>query len=142
MEYLFLIGLTSFIVWSIIKVSGRGEARSLKKNKYRQSDIYEINKIVFPKQKINKIKIIKQSEKHIQKNMLRVVMDESKAYWILNNIFYSANATNGRVDEQTAKPLNFDNMSKKELNKMLSILDNLKQGIEINDSGSAGDKRV
>ncbi|MEY3910425.1 MAG: hypothetical protein RIT47_1136 [Pseudomonadota bacterium] len=29
-------------------------------------------------------------------------------------------------------------MSKKELEKMLSILDDLKQGVETNDSGSAG----
>jgi hypothetical protein len=60
----------------------------------------------------------------------------------LDNVFYTADAINGRVDENTAKPLDVENMSKKELDKMLSILDDLKQGVGPNDSGSAGNKRV
>ncbi len=99
-------------------------------------------KDVVPKQKFDKPRLITQSEKHIQKNMLKVVITEGKAYWILDNIFYTADAINGRVDENTIKQLNFENMSKTELDKMLSILDDLKQGVRPNDSGSAGNKRV
>ena len=99
-------------------------------------------KDIFPKEMFDKPKVITQSQKHIQKNMLRVVITEGKAYWILDNVFYTANAINGRVEEETVKPLDIENMSTKELNKMLLILDDLKQGVGSNDSGSAGDKRV
>ncbi len=142
MEYLLVIGLTLFLCWSIIKVSNKKRIAFLKKIKYRQSDIYEITKNVIPKQKFDKPKFITQSQRHVQKNMLRVVIEKDKAYWILDNVFYTADAINGRVDENTAKPLDVENMSKKELDRMLSILDDLKQGVGPNDSGSAGNKRV
>ena len=142
MEYLLVIGLTLSLCWSIIKVSNKKRIAFLKKIKYRQSDIYEITKDVISKQRFDKPKFITQSQKHVQKNMLRVVIEKDKAYWILGNVFYTADAINGRVDENTAKPLDVENMSKKELDKMLSILDDLKQGVGPNDSGSTGNKRV
>ena len=142
MEYLLIVGLTLIVSWSIIKISNKKRITFLKKIKYRQSDIYEMIKNVIPKQKFDKPKFITQSQKHIQKNMLRVVIAEGKAYWILDNVFYTANAINGRVDENTIKQINFENMSKIELDKMLSILDDLKQGVGPNDSGGTGNKRV
>ena len=142
MEYLLVIGLTLSFCWSIIKVSNKKRIAFLKKIKYRQSDIHEMIKNVIPKQKFDKPKFITQSQRHVQKNMLRVVIEKDKAYWILDNVFYTADAINGRVDENTAKPLDVENMSKKELDKMLSILDDLKQGVGPNDSGSTGNKRV
>jgi hypothetical protein len=142
MEYLLVIGLTLIVSWSIIKISNKKRITFLKKIKYRQSDVYEMIKNVIPRQKFDKPKFITQSQKHIQKNMLRVVIAEGKAYWILDNVFYTANAINGRVDENTIKQINFENMSKIELDKMLSILDDLKQGVGPNDSGSTGNKRV
>jgi hypothetical protein len=114
----------------------------LNKNKYTQSSIYEMIKNVVPKQRFDKSKVITQSQKHIQKNMLRVVIAEGNAYWILNNVFYTANAINGRVDEETIKPLDIENMPTKELDKMLSILDDLKQGVGPNDSSSTGNKGI
>lgn len=139
MEYLLIIGLTSLTVWSIIKISNKNRITFLKNIRYRQSDMHEIIKDVLPKQRFDRPKAITQSQKHIQKNMLRVVITEGKAYWILDNVFYTANAIGGRVDEQTIKILNFENMSKKELDKMLSILDDLKQGTAQNDSGGTRD---
>jgi hypothetical protein len=142
MEYLLIIVLTLFLSWSIIKVSNKKRITFLKNIKYRQSDMYEMMKDVIPKRRFDKTKFITQSQKHIQKNMLKVVIAEGKAYWILDNVFYTANAINGRVDENTTKQINFENMSKIELDKMLSILDDLKQGVGPNDSGSTGNKRV
>lgn len=142
MEYLLIIGLTIVVSWSIIKISNIQRMIFLNKHKYRQSSIHEMVKDVIPKQRFDKSKTMTQSQKHIQKNMLRVVITEGKAYWILNNVFYTANAINGRVDESTIKPLDIENMSTKELDKMLSILDDLKQGVGPNDSGSTGDKRI
>jgi len=94
------------------------------------------------KQRFDKPKFITQSQRHVQKNMLKVVIENNKSYWILDNVFYTANAINGRVDENTAKPLDIENMPTKELDKMLSILDDLKQGVGPDDSGSTGNKRV
>ena len=142
MEYLLIIGLTLLGSWSIIKISNKRRMIFLNKHKYRQSSIYEMVKDVVPKQTFDKPKVITQSQKHIQKNMLRVVITEGKAYWILDNVFYTANAINGRVDEETIKPLDVESMPAKELDKMLSILDDLKQGVGPNDSGSSGNKRV
>ena len=142
MEYLLVIGLTLCLCWSIIKVSNKKRIAFLKKIKYRQSDIHEMIKNVIPKQRFDKPKFITQSQKHVQKNMLRVVIEKNKAYWILNNVFYTADAIDGRVDENTARPLDVENMSKVELDKMLSILDDLKQGVGPDDSGSTGNKRL
>ena len=142
MEYLLVIGLTLCLCWSIIKLSNKKRIAFLKKIKYRQSDIHEMIKNVIPKQRFDKPKFITQSQKHVQKNMLRVVIEKNKAYWILNNVFYTADAIDGRVDENTARPLDVENMSKVELDRMLSILDDLKQGVGPDDSGSTGNKRV
>ena len=142
MEYLLIIGLTLLSYWSIIKISNKRRMTFLNKNKYRQSSIYEMVKDVIPKQRFDKPKVITQSQRHIQKNMLRVVIADGSAYWILNNVFYTANAVNGRVDEETIKPLDIENMPTKELDKMLSILDDLKQGVGPNDSSSTGNKGI
>ena len=142
MEYLLIIGLTLLSYWSIIKISNKKRMVFLNKNKYRQSSIYEMVKDVVPKQRFDKPKVITQSQRHIQKNMLRVVIADGSAYWILNNVFYTANAINGRVDEETIKPLDIENMPTKELDKMLSILDDLKQGVGPNDSSSTGNKGI
>ena len=142
MEYLLIIGLTLLSYWSIIKISNKRRMIFLSKNKYRQSSIYEMVKDVVPKQRFDKPKVITQSQRHIQKNMLRVVIADGSAYWILNNVFYTANAINGRVDEETIKPLDIENMPTKELDKMLSILDDLKQGVGPNDSSGTGNKGI
>ena len=142
MEYLLIVGLTLLCYWSIIKISNKKRMIFLNKNKYRQSSIFEMVKDVVPKQRFDKPKVITQSQRHIQKNMLRVVIADGSAYWILNNVFYTANAINGRVDEETIKPLDIENMPTKELDKMLSILDDLKQGVGPNDSSSTGNKGI
>jgi len=142
MEYLLIVGLTFVVSWSIIKISNKKRGKFLSKIRYRQSNIYEMVKDVIPKEMFDKPKVITQSQKHIQKNMLKVVITDGKAYWILDNVFYTANAINGRVDESTVKPLDIENLSKKDLSKMLSILDDLRNGMESNDSGGAGNSGV
>ena len=142
MEYLLVVGLTFVVSWSIIKISNKKRGRFLSKIRYRQSNIYEMVKDVIPKEMFDKPKVITQSQKHVQKNMLKVVITEGRAYWILDNVFYTANAINGRVDESTVEPLDIQNLSKKDLSKMLSILDDLRKGMKSNDSGSAGNSGV
>jgi hypothetical protein len=64
------------------------------------------------------------------------------AYWTVDNVFYTANSINGRIDESTIKPIDMYSMSKKELKKMMDILDDLNKGVGPNDSSSAGDDRL
>jgi hypothetical protein len=142
MEYLLIVGLTFIVSWSIIKISNKKRGKFLSKIRYRQSNIYEMVKDVIPKEMFDKPKVITQSQKHVQKNMLKVVITEGRAYWILDNVFYTANAINGRVDESTVEPLDIQNLSKKDLSKMLSILDDLRKGMGSNDSGSSGNNGV
>ena len=78
-----------------------------------------------------------QSKIWREKQTTKVVILDQKAYWISNNIFYVGEAVNGKVRPETGQPLDTSNMSKREIEKMLFILDNLKNG-KINDSGSAG----
>jgi hypothetical protein len=142
MEYLLIVGLTFIVSWSIIKISNKKRGKFLSKIRYRQSNIYEMVKDVIPKEMFDKPKVITQSQKHVQKNMLKVVITEGRAYWILDNVFYTANAINGRVNESTVEPLDIQNLSKKDLSKMLSILDDLRKGMGSNDSGSSGNNGV
>ena len=138
MRYILVMGLTLILAWSIIKISNKKSIKFLTKIKYSQSAIHEIVKDFIPKEMFDKPKVMRQSQKHAQKNMLKVVITEGKAYWTLDNVFYTAKSINGRVDESTIKPLEMENMSKKELEKMLSILDDLNGKMDSNDSGSAG----
>ena len=141
MEYFIVIVLTFIMSLAIIKVLNKLRTNALN-SRYTQSYIYEMIKGVVPKNTFNKNKIVTQSQKHIQRNMLKVVITDGKAYWIVDNIIYTANATNGRIDESSAKQVDIDSMSKEDVFKMLSIIDDLKKGNDLNDSGSTGDKRV
>lgn len=130
MKYLLVVVLTTIFTWVILKISNKKGVRIFKKIVYRQSHIYEMVKDVIPREMFEKPKMIRQSQKHIQKNMLKVVITDGKAYWTVDNVFYTANAVNGRVDESTIEPLDIHNMSKKELTKMMDILDDLTKGMQ------------
>jgi uncharacterized protein YeeX (DUF496 family) len=137
MEYFLITVLTFGLTWSIISIVNKRKINLFSKIKYRQSNIHEIVKNVIPKEMFEKPKKIRQSEKHIQKNMLKVIITDGMAYWTVNNVFYSARSINGRVDESTIKPLDVHELSKKELEKMMDILDSLRNGVGQDDSGGA-----
>lgn len=138
MVYFLIIPLTIFLSWAIINISSKKKIKSLKKIVYSQSSIYEIVKDFIPKDLFDKPKAITQSRKYMQKNMLKVVMAEGRAYWVTDNVFYKADTVDGRIDESTVEPLDMINMPKKELNKMLDILDNLKMGDGSDDNSGTG----
>ena len=137
MEYFLIVVLTFALTWSIISIVSKRKINLFSKIKYRQSNIHEIVKDVIPKEMFERPRKIRQSEKHIQKNMLKVIITDGMAYWTTNNVFYSAKSINGRVDEETIKPLNVNELSKKELEKMMDILDSLRNGVGQDDSGGS-----
>lgn len=132
--------LTSLGVWTIINLSNRKRVKVINNTLHSQSSIHEIIKNFIPKNLFEKPQMITQSRKHNQKNMVKVIVFNDRAYWVSDNVFYVANTIDGRIDHDTAKPLDIENLSKKELVIMLDILDNLRNGEGGNDSRSSGDK--
>lgn len=102
---------------------------------YSQSSIHMMIKDFIPKTLYERPRQQSQSLKHVEKNTIKVIFIEDKAYWVSNNIFYCADAIGGSVNIDTTTPIDTTNMSKKDIDKMLFILDNLKIGND-DDSGS------
>ena len=107
---------------------------------YSQSGIHMMVKDFLPKTLYEKPLVPSQSLKHVEKNSIKVIFIEDKAYWVSNNMFYCAEAINGNVDIETTEPVDTTNMSKIDIEKMLFILDNLQNGSN-DDSSSAGNER-
>ena len=57
------------------------------------------------------------------------------AYWIKENVFYKSEVLTDGVDPGEAQPVDTIGMSSVELDKMLFIMDKLREGLD-NDSGS------
>jgi hypothetical protein len=56
-------------------------------------------------------------------------------------MFYVADTVDGAVDSETVRPVDTNNMSKRDIDKMLFILDSLKNG-NSDDSSSAWNDRL
>lgn len=104
---------------------------------YSQSSIHMMIRDFLPKTLYEKPKQKSQSVNHVDNNTVKVILIDGKAYWVSNNIFYCAEAIGGSVDIDTTEPVDTTNMSKKDIDKMLFILDNLKNGSS-DDNSSAG----
>jgi hypothetical protein len=137
MIYIITFSLTLIAFCFILIVINKKRIKSFSKVLYRQSDMHNILKDFFFKDIDNEKVFTSQSKIWREKQTTRVVILDKKAYWISNNIFYVGEAVDGKVKPETGQPLDTSNMSKREIDKMLFILDNLKNG-KLNDSGSAG----
>ena len=135
MEFIPPLMLSVFSFLLITYTFKKIEKIFFKKNKYRQSDVHKIFK-KYPNSLPTKKQKTSQMLERLDKSSLNVVVWEDKAYWVVNNIFYSANFLNGQVDTETIKPIDTDGLSRKDLDQMLLILDKLGDGN--NDSRSSG----
>jgi len=139
MEYFLAIGLTLLAAWSIIRLNGYKISKTLKNIKYSQSDINESVRHLIPRKLNNKEKIESQSAKHAASTMIKIIVIDNKAYWVKDNVFYFADADNGDIVSPTAEPVDISAMSKKDIDKMLFILDNLRKG-NVDDSSGTGNE--
>jgi hypothetical protein len=139
MEYILVVGLTSIVSWSIIRVIRKNAKKSFSKTLYSQSDIHKLLKYFFSLNITNSEKPLSQLTKRKERDMIKVIVMGNLAYWVSENIFYVAEAIDGEVIPQTAQPVDTNSMSRKDLDKMLFILDSLKNGKK-NDSSSAGNE--
>jgi hypothetical protein len=114
--------------------------KKYKKIKYSQSSIHKIIIPFLEEIFYSTYKKPSQVDNHTEKNSVKVIFSEDKAYWVSNNVFYCANAIKNNVDIDSAKPINTENLNEQDINKLLFILDTLKNGTE-NDSGGSGNQR-
>ena len=108
--------------------------------RYSQSHIFEIMRpLLPPPNSIERPKKRTQSSNYADRTNIRVVVIDSLAYWVKDNIFYVADMDGMDIQKDTARVVDTMNMDKVQLDKMLFIMDQLRDGKE-NDSGSSGNK--
>lgn len=61
--------------------------------------------------------------------VIRVAVYDEKAYWVYDNVFYESDVTR-EPDFTTARPIDTMSMNPKDLNKLMHILDELKEETE------------
>lgn len=122
----FIIGcLTTLFLVAIIKRTKRRIV--LKRIGFRQSMLHHIVKDMLPTNAFLDSQKDRQSKKHRSEAVIKVIQaPDNKAYWVQDNIFYYAEIVNGQFDPTDGKPVDTNNLSRKEIDKLLFILDNLK----------------
>jgi len=139
MTLILVIGLTLAVICPIIIISVKKSKRYFAKVVYSQSDIHQIVKNFIPRDLFELPKQLSQARKHLRSNTVRVLIIEDQAYWVHDNMFYVADTVEGSVNPETVRPVDTNNMSKRDIDKMLSILDSLKNG-NSDDSSSTWNK--
>jgi len=98
-----------------------------------------LHRYVQNKQYGKNLKIKTQSRKYHEKMNIKVIIVDQNAYWVKDNIFYTAPMINEHIDNDMAKEVDTISMDKVQLEQMLFIMDKLREGID-NDSRSSGDE--
>jgi hypothetical protein len=80
-----------------------------------------------------------QSTKHHDKTNVKVIILDNQAYWIKDNIFYSAPLSGQSIDKDMAEEVDTMSMDKVQLDKMLFIMDKLREGINDDSRGSGNE---
>jgi hypothetical protein len=107
--------------------------------RYSQSHIHSIVSPVLPPQEVLKAPRKSQSMELEAKTNIKVIIVDGQAYWIKDNSFFVADLEGKNVNGSTARIVDTIHMDKVQLDKMLFIMDKLRDG-KSHDSGSAGDK--
>jgi hypothetical protein len=77
-----------------------------------------------------RMKVRTQSKLHYDKTNIKVIIFDNDAYWIKDNIFYKAPLVNELIDKEAAEQVDTMGMDKVQLDKMLFIMDKLREGFE------------
>jgi hypothetical protein len=137
MEYIITSVLTFVLSYFILRVIRKRSQKGFSKTLYSQSDIHNLLKYFFSLQINDEQKSPSQLTKRKKKDIIKVIVIGDLGYWVSENIFYVAETVNGDIIHQTARPVDTNSMTRKDLDKMLFILDSLKNGNK-NDSSGAG----
>lgn len=84
---------------------------------------------------IEKEDVMTQSKKHYDAQHVKVIISETEAYWIANNIFYTADVKNHVIIQETTREVDTMTMDEVQLKKISEIVEMLGRD---NDSSSSG----
>lgn len=104
--------------------------------RYSQSHIHEIISPLIPDLKNYKKVVSRQSTNQEEKTNIKVVIFDNKAYFVKDGIFYCAEMHGSEIDGANATSVDTMGMDKVQLDKMLFIMDQLREGKK-NDSGDS-----
>jgi hypothetical protein len=107
--------------------------------RYSQSHIHEIISPLIPHLREYKKIIPSQSRNQEEKTNIKVVIFDNKAYFVRDAKFYCAEMHGTEIDGANATLVDTMGMDKVQLDKMLFIMDQLRDGKK-NDSGDSGDQ--
>ena len=127
---------TLIIIFCVIKLLPYNQYQKDKNPfRYSQSHIHEIVKPLLPEGLFNK-NIIRQSSIHEEKTNIKVIIIDGYAYWVKDNLFYMADMDGDGVDSETTRLVDTMGMDKVQLDKMLFIMDRLRDGKNDDSRGS------
>jgi hypothetical protein len=86
--------------------------------------------------KSRKLKVRSQSKNQYDKTNIKVIIFDNNAYWIKDNIFYKAPLVDQLINKEAAEQVDTIHMDKVQLDKMLFIMDRLREGIDDDSRGS------
>lgn len=104
--------------------------------RYSQSHIHEIVAPLVPNLRNYKKLIPRQSANQEEKSNIKVVIFDDKAYFVKDATFYCADMHGTEIDGANASVVDTMGMDKVQLDKMLFIMDQLRDG-KSDDSGDS-----
>jgi hypothetical protein len=107
--------------------------------RYSQSHIHEVVSPLIPNPRDYQKVISRQSSNHEEKINIKVVIFDNKAYFVKDGTFYCADMYGTEIDGANATLVDTMGMDKVQLDKMLFIMDQLRDGKK-NDSGDSGNQ--
>ena len=81
-----------------------------------------------------------QSIVHYNKSTLKILILEKLAYWIKDNGLYVADIVDGDIDHDSTREVDTMDMDKVQLEKMIYIVEQLREGMP-NDSWDSGQSK-
>jgi hypothetical protein len=70
----------------------------------------------------------RQSSLHVEKTNIKVIIMDDQAYWVKDNVFYTADMSGEIVDKETTRVVDTMTMNRIQLDKMMFIIDKLREG--------------
>ncbi len=134
--------MATLVIWVIAvrTLQKNYDRNSLLKVFWSQSRSYELIKsaIDLAENGIPPKKLVSQASKLYDKTHIRIIIFNDSAYWIKDNVFYTAEVVDGNVDEASAKVVDTMTMDKVQLDTMAFIVDKLTEGTA-DDYRNSGD---
>jgi len=140
MEY-FLGSVITMVAMFVATKLISSEKKVIRENpfRYSQSHIHEIVSPLIPHLKEYKKIIPRQSTNQEEKTNIKVIIFDDKAYFVKDATFYCADMHGTEIDGANATVVDTMGMDKVQLDKMLFIMDQLRDGKK-NDSGDSRDQ--